>query len=80
MLTLKDRDKFINDGEFFEKYPDIYPEVTRYERFDSEEHLIESWERGEDGRMHNVTERDRLRIQIIKAKEELAKLEVKDEE
>lgn len=76
-MFIKDRDKFINDGPFFEKYPDIYPDVTRYERRDIGENLIESWERGDDGRMHDVTKRDKLREEIVAAQETLNKLEVK---
>lgn len=80
MLTMADRDKFINDGPFFEKYPGIYPDVTRYERTDAEGNIIESWERGDDGRMHNTTKRDKLREEIVAAEEQIAKLEAKENE
>lgn len=80
MLSIEDRDRFINDGPFFEKYPDIFPDVTRYERTDVDGELIESWERGEDGRMHDVTKRDILQAKILAAKKELAKLEEKIDE
>lgn len=76
MLTITDRDRFINDGPFFEKYPDIYPDVTRYEHFDQKGKIIESWERGDDGRMHETTQRDKLREEIVAAQEALNKLEV----
>lgn len=75
MLNIEDRDKFINDGPFFDKYPDVFPDVTRYERTGTDGELIESWERGDDGRMHNVTKRDILKTQILAAEKELAKLE-----
>lgn len=77
MLTMADRDKFINDGPFFEKYPDVYPNVTRYERTTPEGKVIETWERGDDGRMHETTKRDKLREKIIEAEETLKKLEDK---
>lgn len=80
MLNIKDRDRFINDGPFFEKYPDVIPDVTRYERTDADGELIESWERGDDGRMHDVTQRDILQAKILAAKIELAKLEEKIDE
>lgn len=77
MLTMADRDKFINDGPFFEKYPDIYPDVTRYEKTDVKGNIIESWERADDGRMVETTKRDKLREEIVAAEEQLAKLEDK---
>ena len=80
MLTMADRDKFINDGPFFEKYPDIYPDVTRYEKTDTKGNIIESWERGDDGRMVETTKRDKLREEIIAAEEQIAKLEAKNNE
>lgn len=78
MLTMADRDKFINDGPFFDKYPGIYPDVTRYERTDMSGKIVESWERGDDGRMHETTKRDKLREEIIEAQEKLNKLEAKN--
>lgn len=77
MLTMADRDKFINDGLFFEAHPDVYPDVTRYERTDAKGNIIESWERGDDGRMRETTKRDKLREEIIAAEEQIAKLEDK---
>ena len=78
MLTIADRDKFVNDGPFFDKYPDIYPDVTRYERTDMSGKIVESWERGDDGRMHETTKRDKLREEIIEAQEKLNRLEAKN--
>ncbi len=78
MLTMKDKDRFINDGPFFEKYPDVYPDVTRYEVTDTKGNIIESWERWNDGRMHETTARDKAREAIIAAEEALSKLEAKD--
>lgn len=80
MLTINDKNRFINDGPFFEKYRDITPNVTRFERTDSDGDIIESWERGDDGRMHETTERDKLREEIIAAQEQIAKLEGKNDE
>lgn len=78
MLTIADKDKFINDGPFFELHPDIYPLVTRYERTDRFDKVVESWERGDDGRMHDVTKRDQLRDELRKAQEEINKLQIKE--
>lgn len=58
MLTIADRDRFINDGPFFAKYPDVFKDVTRYEFTDANGRVIESWERGDDGRMHETTKRE----------------------
>ena len=80
MLTIADKKRFINDGPFFDKYPDIYPDVTRYERTNRKGNIIESWERGNDGRMHERTARDKAREELIAAQEELAKLEDKDDD
>ena len=80
MLTMADRDKFINDGPFFEKYQDVYPDVTRYEKTDVKGNIIESWERANNGRMVETTQRDKLREEIVAAEEQLAKLEDKNNE
>lgn len=80
MLTIKDKDKFINDGPFFELHPEIYPWVTRYERTDQKDHIIEAWERGDDGRMHDVTTRDKLREELIAAQEEIKHLQLQEVE
>lgn len=77
MLTIADKDRFINTGAFFEKYPDVIKTVTRYELTDVNGRVIESWERGNDGRMHETTKRDHLREEIIAAQEALSKLEAK---
>lgn len=68
MLTLADKDRFINDGPFWDKHPDVWPLVTRYERTEKD-HIVESWERGNDGRMHDVTKRDQLREELRNAQE-----------
>ena len=80
MLTIADRDKFINDGPFFEKYPDIYLDVTRYEETNAKGFIIESWERGSDGRMHETTLRDKAREELIAAQEQLEQLEDKNDD
>lgn len=77
MLTIADRDRFVNDGPFFAKYPDVFKDVTRYELTDVNGRVIESWERGDDGRMHETTKRDHLREEIIAAQEALDRLEAK---
>lgn len=78
MLGIADKDKFVNDGPFFELHPDIYPFVTRYERTDRYDKIIESWERGDDGRMHDTTKRDKLREELREAQEQINKLQIKE--
>lgn len=77
MVTIADADKFINDGPFWEKYPDTYPLVTRYERTTDSGHILESWERGDDYRMHETTRRDQNREKIRLLEEQIAKMEAK---
>lgn len=60
--------------EFFEKYPKVLPTVQRFEKLDSEQNIIESWERDANGEMVNVTERDKLRLKISRAKEDLLEI------
>lgn len=77
MLTLANKDKFINDGPFWELHPDVWPLVTRYERTEKD-HIVESWERGEDGRMHETTKRDELREKLRAAQEALKKIQLEE--
>lgn len=77
MLTLANKDKFINDGPFWELHPDVWPLVTRYERTEKD-HIVESWERGEDGRMHETTKRDQLREELRAAQEALKKIQLEE--
>lgn len=78
MLSIADKDKFINDGEFFRLHPDVYPFVTRYERTDRHDKIVEAWERGNDGRMHDVTKRDQLREELREAQEQINKLQIQE--
>lgn len=77
MLTLANKDKFVNDGPFWELHPDVWPLVTRYERTEKD-HIVESWERGEDGRMHETTKRDQLREELRAAQEALKKIQLEE--
>lgn len=77
MLTLANKDKFINDGPFWELHPDVWPLVTRYEHTEKD-HIVESWERGEDGRMHETTKRDQLREELRAAQEALKKIQLEE--
>ena len=77
MLTLANKDRFINDGPFWELHPDVWPLVTRYERTEKD-HLVESWERGEDGRMHETTKRDKLREELREAQEALNRIQLEE--
>ena len=77
MLTLANKDKYINDGPFWELHPDVWPLVTRYERTEKD-HIVESWERGEDGRMHETTKRDELREKLRAAQEALKKIQLEE--
>lgn len=77
MLTLANKDKFVNDGPFWELHPDVWPLVTRYERTEKD-HIVESWERGEDGRMHETTKRDKLREELRAAQEALNRVQLEE--
>lgn len=77
MLTLANKDKFINDGPFWELHPDVWPFVTHYERTEKD-HIVESWERGEDGRMHETTKRDQLREELRAAQEALNRVQLEE--
>lgn len=77
MLTLADKNRFVNDGPFWELHPDVWPFVTRYERTEKDR-VIESWERGEDGRMHETTKRDQLREELRAAQEALKKVQLEE--
>lgn len=66
-------DNFVNEGEFFIKHPDVIGNVTRFERRDINQNLLEAWERNEAGVMVDVTEQVKLREEIAKAEKELAK-------
>ena len=77
MLTLANKDKFINDGPFWELHPDVWPFVTRYERTEKD-HIVESGERGEDGRMHETTKRDQLREELRAAQEALNRVQLEE--
>ena len=79
MLDIKDKDKFINDGPFWEAHPDVLPTVTRFEQTDGEGMIVESYERFADGRMHDVTERDKLRQMIAAMEEKFDKMNAKEE-
>lgn len=81
-MTYRDvpQSTFVNDGAFFEKHPDVYPLVRRFEETDASGHIIESWERRGDGRMYDVTERDQLREEIAAAQEQIERLEAKNDD
>lgn len=63
---------------FEEKYPKVYPDVTRFEVTDSHGTIVESWERKE-GVMVNVTKRDAARASLVEAQEEYERLKAKCE-
>lgn len=42
---------FINTGPFWDKYPEIYPDVMRYVAKDKDGSVAEVWERDNDGFM-----------------------------
>lgn len=73
-----DTSNFVNTGEFFEKYPDVTPHVTRFERQDASGKIEESWERNEQGIMVNMTARDKLYEEIEAAQEALEDLREKE--
>lgn len=77
VLTIADKDRFVNDGLFFKTHPDVFPWVTSYQRTAMSGELLESWERWEDGRMHDVTRRDRLLLEVAALQADLDALEVR---
>lgn len=70
---------FVNKGPFFDKYPDVYKNVKRFESYDLQGDLVESWERNEKGEMIDVTQRDKLREELIAAQEALDKIAAEEE-
>ena len=67
------KDTYINNGEFFDKHPDVIGNVTKFEKYDIEGNLIEYWERNENGILVDRTEQKLLEIEIAKAEKELEK-------
>ena len=72
-LTIKDKAKFINEGPFWEKHPDVYPDVVRYTARDEHDNLLEAWERADDGLMVDVTDREKAYEELERAQDALAK-------
>ena len=70
-----DTSTFVNEGAFFDTHPGVTTNVTRYERMDEEGNLVEVWERNDKGVMVDVTEVERLRIEIEAARSALNKIE-----
>lgn len=67
-------DTFVNDGPFFDKYPDVYPNTRCFTATDEEGNIVEQWERNKNGRMVDVTQRARLEQEVAKARQNLEKL------
>lgn len=65
---------FVNDGPFFTKYPDVYPNVKTFVATDEEGNIVEQWERDKSGRMVDVTQRALLEQEVAKARQNLDKL------
>lgn len=65
---------FVNDGPFFDKYPDVYPNVRCFTATDEEGNIVEQWERDKNGRMVDVTQRALLEQEVAKARQNLDKL------
>lgn len=73
-----DTSHFVNDGEFFDTHPGVIPAVTRYEQINERGEIAESWERDKNGRMINVTMRDRLYKEIADAQDALEEIRLKE--
>lgn len=73
-----DTSNFVNDGPFFDAHPDVYPFVRRYERVDGSGEIIESWERNKSGVMIDVTQRDKLYAEIVKAQDNIESIRKKE--
>ena len=61
---------FVNEGPFWEKHPDVYPEVIRYIDTDEKGNILECWERNKEGIMVDVTAREKARLELEKAQKE----------
>ena len=61
---------FVNEGPFWEKHPDVYPEVTRYIDTDEKGNILECWERNKEGIMVDVTAPEKARNELEKAQKE----------
>ena len=70
----------VNEGPFWEKHPDVYAGVTRYTDTDPKGHILECWERNEEGVMVDVTERERAKMELVKAQEALGALVEEDDD
>ena len=67
-----------NIGPFWEKHPDVWPGVKRYVERDRHDRVTECWERNTEGVMVDVTAREIAREEVLRAAEELARLEDDD--
>lgn len=64
---------FVNTGPFWDKYPDVYSEVTRFTSTDINGDLVEAWERDANGVMVDVTEREKAYQELERAQEAMSK-------
>lgn len=75
-----DNSNFVNTGRFWELYPDVFPGVTRFEITNEKGSIVESWERGKDGIMHETTARDKAREELIAAQKAMEKYIEEDDD
>ena len=61
----------VNTGEFWDKHPGVWPGVTRYIDTDDKGNILDVWERDKNGVMVDVTERERLRVELAAAQADL---------
>ena len=73
-----DTHNFVNEGEFFDKHPDVIKNIIRFEATDIAGNIVESWERNDKGVMVETTKRDKLREELIAAQEELQRIKDKE--
>lgn len=71
---------FLNIGPFWDKHPDVYPQVTRYIDTDCKGNILECWERNKEGVMVDVTERERARVELEKAQAEYERYNDEEDE
>lgn len=71
---------FLNKGPFWEKHPDVYPQVTRYIDTDEKGNILECWERNKEGIMVDVTAREKARIELEKAQKEYERYNDEEDE
>ncbi len=72
--------QLVNSGPFWLTHSDVWPGVKRYIDTNAKGDIIECWERNDEGIMVDVTERERAKMELVKAQEAMAKLMMEDDD